>query len=61
MGNLIVKVLMGGLGERVIITLLIVVLDRAQVAAKATATPIDDAIVAGVLDALRQMDAKAVK
>ena len=53
MGNLIVKFLLGGLGERVIVSLLISVLERAQVAAAETATPLDDVVVAGVLDGLR--------
>lgn len=55
MGNLIVKFLLGGLGERVIVVLLISVLERAQLAAQSTATPVDDAIVLGVLDGLRRI------
>ena len=53
MGNLIVKFLLGGLGERVTVSLLISVLERAQVAAAETATPLDDVVVSGVLDGLR--------
>lgn len=55
MGPMILKLLMGGLGERVIVSLLVVVLERAHEAAKDTATPIDDAVASGVLDALRQI------
>lgn len=55
MGNVIVKFLLAGLGERVIVGLLIAVLERAQIAAQSTATPIDDAIVLGVLDGLRRV------
>lgn len=57
MGNLIVKFLLAGLGERVIVTLLIAVLERAQVAASATSTTIDDAVVLGVLEGLRRVSA----
>lgn len=55
MGNVIIRFLLGGLGERVIVALLIAVLERAQLAAQSTATPVDDAIVLGVLDGLRRI------
>lgn len=56
MGNVIVKFLLAGLSQRVIVTLLIAVLERAQAAAAATATPLDDAVLGGVLDGLRRMN-----
>ena len=59
MGNVIVKFLMSNLSQRVVITLLIAAVERAQAAALATATPIDDAIVEAVLDGLRRVDAEA--
>lgn len=59
MGNVIVKVLLGNLSQRVVAMLLIVVLERVQAAALATATPVDDAIVGAVLDVLRRVDAEA--
>lgn len=59
MGNVIVKFLLANLSQRVVITLLIAAVERAQAAALATATPIDDAIVGAVLDALRRVDAEA--
>ena len=59
MGNVIVKFLMSNLSQRVVVTLLIAVLERAQTAAQATATPVDDAIVGAVLDGLRRVDAEA--
>lgn len=59
MGNVIVKFLMSNLSQRVVITLLVAAVERAQAAALATATPIDDAIVAAVLDGLRRVDAEA--
>lgn len=55
MGNVLLRVLLSGLGESVIIALLIVVLERAREAARATATPLDDVIVAALLDGLRQV------
>lgn len=61
MGNVIVKFLLAGLGERVIVSLLVAVLERAQVAAAETATPLDDAVVAGVLDGLRRLPAAPVR
>lgn len=59
MGNVIVKFLLSNLSQRVVITLLIASVERAQAAALATATPIDDAIVGAVLDGLRRVDAEA--
>lgn len=59
MGNVIVKFLMSNLSQRVVITLLIAAVERAQAAALATATPVDDAIVGAVLDVLRRVDAEA--
>lgn len=59
MGNVIVKFLLANLSQRVVVTLLIAAVERAQAAALATATPIDDAIVAAVLDGLRRVDAEA--
>lgn len=60
MGNLIVKFLLAGLSQRVIVTLLIAVLERAQAAAAATVTPLDDAVLAGVLDGLRRLNLEPV-
>lgn len=59
MGNVIVKLLLANLSQRVVVMLLIVVLERVQAAALATATPVDDAIVGAVLDGLRRVDAEA--
>lgn len=59
MGNVIVKFLLANLSQRVVVTLLIAAVERAQAAALATATPIDDAIVGAVLDVLRRLDAEA--
>lgn len=56
MGNAIVQMLIGGLGQKVLLALLRVALERARVAAEATASPIDDAIVEGVLGALRDLE-----
>lgn len=55
MGNVLLRVLLSGLGESVIVALLIAVLERAREAARATATPLDDAIVAALVDGLRQV------
>ena len=59
MGNVIVKFLLANLSQRVVITLLIAAVERAQASALSTATPIDDAIVGAVLDGLRRVDAEA--
>ena len=59
MGNVIVKFLLANLSQRLVVTLLIVAVERAQAAALATATPVDDAIVGAVLDVLRRVDAEA--
>ena len=59
MGNVIVKFLLAGLSQRVVVMLLIAAVERAQAAALATATPVDDAIVGAVLDVLRRVDAEA--
>lgn len=59
MGNVIVKFLLANLSQRVVVMLLIVVLERVQAAALATATPVDDAIVGAVLDGLRRVYAEA--
>ena len=59
MGNVIVKFLMSNLSQRVVVTLLIAVVERAQGAALTTATPVDDAIVGALLDGLRRVDAEA--
>ena len=59
MGNVIVKVLMSNLSQRVVVTLLIAVVERAQGAALTTSTPVDDAILGAVLDGLRRVDAEA--
>ena len=59
MGNVIVKFLLANLSQRVVITLLIASVERAQTAAQATATPVDDAIAGAVLDVLRRVDAEA--
>ena len=59
MGNVIVKFLLANLSQRVVVTLLIVAVERAQAAALATSTPVDDAIVEAVLDGLRRVDAEA--
>ena len=59
MGNVIVKFLLSNLSQRVVITLLIAAVERAQASALATATPIADAIVGAVLDGLRRVDAEA--
>lgn len=59
MGNVIVKFLLANLSQRVVVTLLIAAVERAQASALATATPIDDAIVGAVLDGLRRVDAEA--
>lgn len=59
MGNVIVKFLLANLSQRVVVTMLIAAVERAQAAALATATPIDDAIVGAVLDVLRRLDAEA--
>jgi len=59
MGNVIVKFLMANLSQRVVVMLLIAAVERAQAAALATATPVDDAIVGAVLDVLRRVDAEA--
>lgn len=56
MGNVIVKMLISGLGQKVLLSLLRVALERARVAAAATASPIDDAIVEGVLEALADLE-----
>lgn len=60
MGNVIVKFLLANLSQRVVITLLIAVVERAQTAATATATPVDDAIVGAVLDGLRRVNLDGV-
>ena len=57
MGNVIVKFLLANLSQRVVVTLLIAVVERAQGAALETATPVDDAIVGAVLDVLRSVEA----
>jgi hypothetical protein len=57
MGNVIVKLLLANLSQRVVVTLLIAVVERAQGAALETATPVDDAIVGAVLDVLRSVEA----
>ena len=59
MGNVIVKFLMSNLSQRVVVTLLIAVVERAQGAALTTSTPVDDAILGAVLDGLRRVDAEA--
>ena len=59
MGNVIVKFLLANLSQRVVVMLLIAAVERAQAAALATATPVDDAIVGAVLDVLRRVDAEA--
>lgn len=59
MGNVIVKFLLANLSQRVVVMLLIAAVERAQAAALATATPVDDAIVGAVLDVLRRLDAEA--
>ena len=59
MGNVIVKFLMANLSQRVVVMLLIAAVERAQAAALATATPVDDAIVGAVLDVLRRVNAEA--
>lgn len=56
MGNAIVQMLIGGLGQKVLLALLRVALERARAAAEATASPIDDAIVDGVLKALGDLE-----
>ena len=59
MGNVIGKLLLANLSQRVVVTLLIAVVERAQGAALTTSTPVDDAIVGAVLDCLRRVDAEA--
>ena len=59
MGNVILKLLLANLSQRVVVTLLIAVVERAQGAALTTSTPVDDAIVGAVLDGLRRVDAEA--
>ena len=61
MGNVIVKLLLANLSQRVVVTLLIAVVERAQGAASATATPVDDAIVGAVLDGLRRINAETMQ
>lgn len=61
MGNMVLRLLLSGLGESVAVALLAVALERAKEAAKATATPLDDVIVDAVLDALRKMKAPGGK
>ena len=59
MGTVIVKFLLANLSQRVVVTLLIAVVERAQGAALTTATPVDDAIVGALLDGLRRVDSEA--
>lgn len=61
MGNVIVKFLLANLSQRVVVTLLIAVVERAHGAALTTATPVDDAIVGAVLDGLRRIDAETMQ
>lgn len=61
MGNVIVKFLLANLSQRVVVTLLIAVVERAQGAALTTATPVDDAIVGAVLDGLRRVNAETLQ
>lgn len=58
MGNVIVKFLLANLSQRVVVTLLIAVVERAHGAALTTVTPVDDAIVGAVLDGLRRVNAE---
>lgn len=56
MGNVLLKILLAGLGQRVAVAILIAVLERAQAAALETSTPLDDVLIAGVLDGLRKVE-----
>ena len=58
---MVLRLLLSGLGESVAVALLVVALERAKEAAKATATPLDDVIVDAVLAALRKMKAQGGK